>query len=253
MKIIQQMKCVYFTAKKHLSVSIYPDLFSLVTNSNNISLDLKILKFSALSLQESSENKSYGTYLNYTAARNFATAIVHVIEKELISEIELAKHWSIMIDESTSMDEKHLVIASQYIISNLPIIRYIGVIKLEDCRSEYIFEKLKNFISDKGLNIENIAYFGSDGTSTMIGSKTGVSTRLKHLNLFMTSVHCIAHQLHLAGQNMTKEKTNDEPQLCLLNIINTHWLSMSNTVHNLHQILDSVKNALNYDFITADN
>ncbi|CAG8529935.1 16511_t:CDS:2 [Cetraspora pellucida] len=287
MKIIQQMKCVYFVAKKHLSFNIYPDLYSLVANRNNIALNPQILKIPALSLQESSESseyKNYGTYLNSVAARNFAIAIVHIIEQKLINEIKLAENWSIMIDESNSIDEKHLVIATQYMTLNVPVIRYIGVIKLEDCRSEYIFEKLKNFISNKELDIKNIAHFGSDGASTMIGLKNGVSTRFKDLNPYMTSVHCIAHRLHLAGQDAAKEvpyfkeyesickslygyfsgsykrmlklkmiqETNDEPQLCLLNIINTRWLSMSNTVHNLHQILSSVKDALNYDFITAE-
>ncbi|CAG8681751.1 31136_t:CDS:1, partial [Racocetra persica] len=49
------------------------------------------------------------------------------------------------------------------------------------------------------------------------------------------------------------QETNDEPQLCLLNIINTRWLSISNMVHNLHQILNSIKDALNYDFITTES
>ncbi|CAG8704413.1 1214_t:CDS:2, partial [Racocetra fulgida] len=64
MKIIWQMKCVYFAAKKHLSFNVYPDLYNP-----------QILKISALSLEESSEYKDYGTYLNYVAARNFAIAI----------------------------------------------------------------------------------------------------------------------------------------------------------------------------------
>ena len=101
----------------------------------------------------------------------------------------------------------------------------------------------------------------------------------------MTSVHCIAHRLHLAGQDAAREvpyfkeyeiickqlygyfsgsykrmqnlkliqDTNNDPQLTILNIINTRWLSMSNVVHNLHQILFSVIDALNDDMINAEN
>ncbi|CAG8724249.1 9180_t:CDS:2, partial [Gigaspora rosea] len=199
MKIIRQMKCVYFAAQKHISFNVYPDLYNLVSSSDDISSDPQILKISALISEKSSEYKGYGTYLNHVAARKFAMAIVHVIEEKLINEIKLAKNWSIMIDESNSINEKHLVIATQYMLLNVPVIRYMDVMILEDCRTEYIFEKLKNFIFNKDLNIENIAHFGSDG------SKTGVSTRFNNSNPFMTSVHCIAHRLNLAGQDAAKE------------------------------------------------
>jgi hypothetical protein len=109
--------------------------------------------------------------------------------------------------------------------------------------------------------------------------------QLKKENPFMTSVHCIAHRLHLAGQDAAKEVTyfkeyestckqlygyfsgsykrmknlklmqdiNEDPQLNILNIINTRWLSMSNVIHNLHQIIFSVIDALNDDLANAEN
>ncbi|CAG8629943.1 1786_t:CDS:2, partial [Dentiscutata heterogama] len=43
------------------------------------------------------------------------------------------------------------------------------------------------------------------------------------------------------------EQTLDEPNIVLLRIINTRWLSLSNVVSNLHRILDSVKIALQED------
>ena len=39
----------------------------------------------------------------------------------------------------------------------------------------------------------------------------------------------------------------EDLQLNILNIVNTRWLSMSNSVKNLHQILDSIIDALRYD------
>ena len=101
----------------------------------------------------------------------------------------------------------------------------------------------------------------------------------------MTSIHCIAHRLHLADQDAAKEVTyfkeyevickqlygyfsgsykrmqnlklmqdiNKDPQLTILNIINTRWLSISNVVHNLHQVIFSVIDALNDDMVNAEN
>ena len=39
----------------------------------------------------------------------------------------------------------------------------------------------------------------------------------------------------------------EDPQLAILNIVNTRWLSMSSSVKNLYQILDSIIDALHYD------
>jgi len=79
-------------------------------------------------------------------------------------------------------------------------------------------------------------------------------------------VHCIAHRLHLAGKGAAKhipyinhyevsikklynyfsgsyrrmqnlkmiQDALEDPQLNILNIVNTRWLSMSNSVKNLH-------------------
>ena len=50
-----------------------------------------------------------------------------------------------------------------------------------------------------------IIHFGSDGASNMRGNQTGIATRLKKINPFMSSIHCISHRLHLAGKDASDE------------------------------------------------
>jgi hypothetical protein len=47
--------------------------------------------------------------------------------------------------------------------------------------------------------------FGSDGASAMIGSKSGVSTRLKAFSPSLISFHCAAHRLQLAIGDSVKK------------------------------------------------
>ncbi|RGB44033.1 hypothetical protein C1646_749000 [Rhizophagus diaphanus] len=101
--------------------------------------------------------------------------------------------------------------------------------------------KYKSFLTKKDLQIKNI---------------DGATEQLKKENPFMTSVHSIAHRLHLAGQVVVKEvlmQDINDTQLTILNIINTRWLSTSNVAHNLHQVIFSVIDALNDDAINAEN
>ena len=49
------------------------------------------------------------------------------------------------------------------------------------------------------------------------------------------------------------QEINDEPTtLKVLNLCETRWLSLSNSVHNLHQTMNSVLAALNDDMLEGD-
>jgi hypothetical protein len=172
-KIINQMKCVYFAAKNHLSLNLYPDLCNLVLNSNKNTSQIQphLLQLPPLSsLQPPVNTPPYGSYCTSKYARKFKEAIFYVIEKALIDEIKASGQWSILIDESTTItDEKHLVLVSKHIANNVPVLRYLGLIELDDCSANNITTQIKSFLNKKGLQIKDIAHFGSDGISVMTG------------------------------------------------------------------------------------
>ncbi|EXX63483.1 uncharacterized protein OCT59_017532 [Rhizophagus irregularis] len=85
-----------------------------------------------------------------------------------------------MIDETNSItDEKHLAVVSRHISHNVPVTRYLGMINLDELTAEAIAFDLKSFIIAKGLKVENLLHFGSDGAATLIGTKTGVVKRFE--------------------------------------------------------------------------
>ncbi|CAG8720731.1 8026_t:CDS:2 [Gigaspora margarita] len=226
---------------------------------------LKIISLMRNSIDNETFNQrqhEYASYENPISGRAFLASIAFVIEHEIIQD--------------TSFTAKHLAIVTKYIAQNTPVLQYLGMIELENCNSESINNNLERFIIAKSLNIENLTHFGSDGASTMLGQRTGVAARLKKYNPYLTENHCIAHRLHLASQDAAEQvayfKTYDtlvkgiylyfsssykrlltlkmvqhnleEPELVLLNIISTRWLSFSNIIHNFHQCLESIKGAL---------
>ncbi|CAG8853784.1 45492_t:CDS:1, partial [Gigaspora margarita] len=176
----------------------------------------------------------------------------------------------------TMFTSKHLAIVTKHLFENKPILRYLGMIELDDCGAESITANLKRFILAKLLNIEYLIHFGSDGASTILGHQNGVAACLKKYNPFITKNHCIAHRLHLAGQDAAEkvlyfakyeklvkgiytyfsssykwllalkmvQNTLEEPKLMILNIVSTRWLSLSNVIYNFHQNLELIKGAL---------
>jgi hypothetical protein len=95
---------------------------------------------------------------------------------------------------------------------------------------------------------------------------------LKKRNPYLSSNHCIAHRLHLAAEDAAKEvpyfndykeivksiytfflnsykrmyelksiqEDSENPDLAILNIVDTRWLSWALVIHNFHQILDDI-------------
>ena len=158
------------------------------------------------------------------------------------------------------------------------------MIDLESTTAENIYNQILSFCTSNKISYHKIIHFGSDGASNMTGNQTGVARRLKEINPFMTSIHCISHRLHLAGKDASNEveyfqkyeqvlqnlysyfskshkrqdllklmqEINDEPTLKVLKLCETRWLSLSNSVHNLHQIMNSVLAALNEDMLDGD-
>ncbi|CAG8731940.1 9348_t:CDS:2, partial [Cetraspora pellucida] len=205
-----------------------------------------VLKLNNENFNQSNQSKNkYATYKNPISEHIFLEAISFTIEYEHLSE-------------------------------NKPILRYLGMIELEDCSAETITINLKRFILAKLLNIKNLVHFGSDGASTMLDHQNGVAAYLKKYNPFITENRCIAHRLHLAGQDAAEKVSYfekyeklvkgiytyfsssykrlltlkmvqnilEEPELMILNIVSTRWLLFSNIIYNFHQNLESIKEAL---------
>jgi hypothetical protein len=240
----------------------------------------KTFNLKPASLEKSPPSEpTYGNYTNRKSGSEFLKCIVSVIRNELFEELNSSPYWSIMIDETNTVNNKYLAIVGKYMVDNIPYMRYLGMIDLESTIGENIFNQIILFCSDKEISSQKIIHFGSDGASNMTGYKSGVAARLKKINPFMSSNHCISHRLHLAGkdasnevlyfekyeetlknlyaffsrshkrQNLLKmmQDINDEPLLQILNLCDTRWLSFSNSVSNLYRIMNSVLAALDED------
>ncbi|PKY47303.1 hypothetical protein RhiirA4_444771 [Rhizophagus irregularis] len=128
-RVITQMQCIYFMAKKYLALSVYPDLYELIDFHRKNSEVMKLCDTpetlqspSLLTKDLPLESNEYGSHLSNTSAKEMEEAIVYVIEKALCEEIRSSNHWSIMIDETNSItDEKHLAVVSRHISHNVPV------------------------------------------------------------------------------------------------------------------------------------
>src|SRR5436853_37526 len=75
----------------------------------------KIINLKPASIAKPSSSKSiYGSYANDKSGFEFLECIVSVIQKELFEELNSSPYWSIMIDETNTINNKYLAIVGKY-------------------------------------------------------------------------------------------------------------------------------------------
>ncbi|KAL3675274.1 hypothetical protein R1sor_025222 [Riccia sorocarpa] len=99
---------------------------------------------------------------------------------------------------------------------------------------------IDEYIHEWGLDPNKLVGFGSDGASTMLGSKNRVVVRLKRdLNPFLTITHCVAHRTNLASSTAAKESNckvvSDEVDT-ILNSVSSYFAHSSKRKAGLHSL-----------------
>jgi hypothetical protein len=128
--IISLMQIIYFCSKKNISLKVYPDLCNLMylQTKNKVTNDKKFNLKPASIAKPSSSKSIYGSYANDKSGFEFLECIVSVIQKELFEELNSYPYWSIMIDETNTINNKYLAIVGKYMVDNIPYMRYLGMI-----------------------------------------------------------------------------------------------------------------------------
>jgi len=177
--VIALMRNAYFCSKQNLALHIYPDLNNLVEyqikNYEEINCQIpptKVLPppLYSQTLPLTSTTSNYATYKNPKAGLKFIESISYVIERQVIAEINKSTGWSILLDESITITiDKHLAILSKHMIGNEPVLRYLGMINLEEGDANSIMRDIKIFLNAKGISFQSLYHIGSDGASVMTG------------------------------------------------------------------------------------
>ena len=92
---------------------------------------------------------------------------------------------------------KELILYAQGLCNSNVHLCFLKLIKIPDGTAETIEKAILTYLEQANITVSRISSFGSDGAPVMLGSVSGVSTRLKRLNPEMLSVHCINHRLAL--------------------------------------------------------
>ena len=143
--------------------------------------------------------------LNYRSEpikAEFLTCIGSSLEEQLLENLGKSPYFSIVIDESMDISvHKELGICVQYIDHQSANVQvdFLKLLELPQGTADVICDTVITYLTKGSLNLERLAGGATDGVSVMVGSSTGVVTRIKGVVPKFISTHCSAHRLQLAA------------------------------------------------------
>ena len=140
-----------------------------------------------------------------------------------------------MIDESTNLSVDHnLVIYLRYVLGGEIHCRFLNLVELPGGTGSEIVDAVLNVLAMRNMLLNKLCGIATDGSSVIVGCRTGVTTQLKEKNLYLLSIHCIAHQLALASG----QAADSVPYIKQLHInsIYKHFHCSTKNIHKLKEI-----------------
>lgn len=155
--------------------------------------------------------------------------VTEVIGPENVKEIKnfcKDNYYSIVLDESTDCSvSKNLAIIIR-IFDNKCRDRFLGLIKIEDCTANGIFDATIKMLSENDIPLNQIVGITTDNCAVMMGSVNGVQTKLKAIIPHLFTNGCICHILNLVSLAASKYAISYEIEKFMRDI-NHHFCNSS--------------------------
>ena len=271
MDVISALKCLYWLVKEE------------VAHQTKFTSILELAKSIGCPYLSELDVSKGAKYTSHMMIDDFLTVLSDSVAATVLGDVHKSPCVGILCDESTDVANiKQLVVFVKYLVKGLPKTRFLTVASLTDGKAETIEQKLLEVCQACKISLSQIAGFGSDGASVMVGRSSGVATRLKSHNVEMISIHCGAHRLALASSQAADSITYlkrfdshlitlfyyfknsavreaalqeimDEPVLRLKRAVSTRWLSHDLAVASIRRTLVSLLTTLERAVVENDD
>ncbi|XP_077991530.1 zinc finger protein 862-like [Glandiceps talaboti] len=164
-----------------------------------------------LTLQELNNVTVGNMYRNDKQAAYFIDIIAEAIRLETVRAIEGSSFYSVLNDSSTdrSVVEEEIVYV-RILEDYRPVTKFLSLQAMPRGTAEAITNAIdRGFQTELGMNEnqwkEKLIGMASDGAAVMIGTRSGVMTRVRRDVPHLVSVHCTAHRLELCLKSSLKQ------------------------------------------------
>jgi len=199
------VETVKFLAERGLPFRGTDETFGSETNGNYLGILELIAKFDSFLCEHikrfGGAGRGVTSYLSKTTCEEFIQLLAMKVEASIISEIKLAKYFSISVDSTPDVAHAdQLTFIVRYVLPNgKPVERFIRFIELHGHGSENMEAVVTKLIEDLGLDVSNLRGQSYNNAANMSGIYSGLQARIRELNPLAHYVPCAAHSLYLVG------------------------------------------------------
>lgn len=154
-------------------------------------------------LLESSKN---ATYISWEIQNELINCCNSIILKQLVAEINDAKCFTILADETTDIAcKEQLSICVRYFNSTTSKIceHFLQFVPVLSTTGESLATTILSNLQKFGVDLKYLRGQGYDGAASMSGKYNGVQAHVTKLHPKAIYVHCFSHSLNLAISNST--------------------------------------------------
>jgi hypothetical protein len=120
---------------------------------------------------------------------------VQVIERRIVKEVNDARFFSLLSDETTDLAKKEqLTVCLRYVSLRE---RFLCFALAPDLTGQGLAAQLIQILTSAGIEVSNMVGQGYDGAAAMSGEKNGVQKHVRDLCPSAAYVHCSSHSLNL--------------------------------------------------------
>ena len=153
-------------------------------------------------------HKKNATYQSWNSCNSFPL-LLNTYFKELVNERAChAQDIVLFADESTSAARKEMIgIYISYFDKNSKSfsVDFLMLQSISSTKSKVIIDKIKEVLSEWGINISRTQFVCFDGTNAMSSEKTGVQRRYWCEAPFSTYLNCQCHRLALCFKHLVNK------------------------------------------------
>ena len=163
--------------------------------NDNFTQLLRLLGTNDTNIADHLKGKSGYKYTNSDVQNEILNIMANLTLQEKLKVIQERQFSSIIGDEGTDVSNKEqLSFCLRTVDENLdPFEDFVGFYELENIKSNTIVRVIKDILIRLNLSLENCRGQMYDGTSNMMGKKSGVSTQIFAEQPKAVAIHCQGH------------------------------------------------------------
>jgi hypothetical protein len=202
----KQFMIVRFIVQHKLPLIIYPEFISLQKSLHAFA------------------SNDVGVYISENTARDMVHCLATACKVQQIQKIRDAPCVGITLDESQDRAVRsQMIVFCKFVHCGSVEEVELGVEELLNGKASTVFAALQNCLKKNQIPLSKVVFLGTDGATVMLGSKKGVSKRLRLLNPECCAMHCALHRHSLVASHSAKNVKEFEKFFDVIEAIARHY------------------------------